>query len=209
MSGTLSRRELISGAGIGAAALLLDPRGFEGQTASSRTVVFSHTTTVNVDRVQDDVAIASTGNDCGDRSHRRPPEEVSQRRRLRRRGEGALPRPHHLPRAHGGGAGARFQRIRLMRGRGASTASRPRNSTGSNTTSVVPSRHGCRSCSRDRQPRVSTTRICDCSSRRGSRDKRRCPATAAHAAPGRWPCPPLSAPRGSRPSRRRPSTPGT
>jgi len=35
-----------------------------------------------------------------------------------------------------------------MRGRGTSTANRPRNSTGSNTRAVVPSRHGCRSASR-------------------------------------------------------------
>ena len=45
--------------------------------------------------------------------------------------------------------------IRLMRVRGTSTASRPRNSTGWNTTSVVPSHHGCRSC-RCTRPRGSS-----------------------------------------------------
>ena len=46
------------------------------------------------------------------------------------------------------GPSRQWYSIRLMRGRGTSTVSRPRNSIGSNTTSVVPSRHGCRSCSR-------------------------------------------------------------
>jgi len=48
---------------------------------------------------------------------------------------------------------------KLMRGRGTSTASRPRNSTGSNTTSVVPSRHGCRSCHRTRFSSVRRIRF--------------------------------------------------
>src|SRR6266508_1242580 len=54
---SISRRELIAGVGAGAAALLLDQRGLEAQT-SSRPVVFAHTTIVNVDAVQDDVALA-------------------------------------------------------------------------------------------------------------------------------------------------------
>jgi len=54
----ISRRELLAGAGAGAAALLLDPRGLEAQPPSGRTVVFTHTTVVNVDAVQDDVAVA-------------------------------------------------------------------------------------------------------------------------------------------------------
>jgi 5-methylthioadenosine/S-adenosylhomocysteine deaminase len=58
---TISRRELLTGAGAGAAALLLEPRGLQAQPASSRTVVFSHTTVVNVDAVQDDVALAVEG----------------------------------------------------------------------------------------------------------------------------------------------------
>ncbi len=55
----LSRRELLAGAG--AAALLLDQRGLQAQATSSRTVVFSHTTVVTVDAVQNDVALAVEG----------------------------------------------------------------------------------------------------------------------------------------------------
>jgi cytosine/adenosine deaminase-related metal-dependent hydrolase len=55
----LSRRELLAGAGVGAAALLLDPRNARSQPAPSRTVVFSHTTVVKTpDDVQHDVALA-------------------------------------------------------------------------------------------------------------------------------------------------------
>ena len=50
----LGRRRLLAGAG---AALLLDRRG-EAQTPPARTVVFSHTTVVTVEAVQDDVALA-------------------------------------------------------------------------------------------------------------------------------------------------------
>ncbi len=57
----LSRRELLAGAGAGAAALLLDPSGLQAQTPPSRTVVFSHTTVITVDAVQDDVALAVVG----------------------------------------------------------------------------------------------------------------------------------------------------
>ena len=61
----ISRRQLLAGAGAGAAALLLDRSGLEAQaqtqTAPSRTVVFSHTTVVTVDTVQDDVALAVGG----------------------------------------------------------------------------------------------------------------------------------------------------
>ncbi len=57
----LSRRELIAGAGAGAAALLLDRRGVHAQPAAGRAVVFSHTTVVTVDNVQDDVALAVEG----------------------------------------------------------------------------------------------------------------------------------------------------
>ncbi len=68
---TLDRRELLVGAGAGAAALLLGSRGLEaaasdanglvpagGQTA---TVVFTNTTVVNPDSVQNDVALAVEG----------------------------------------------------------------------------------------------------------------------------------------------------
>src|SRR5438445_965825 len=57
----LSRRELIAGAGAGAAALLLERSGLQAQTPTSRTVVFAHTTVVNVDAVQNDVALAVEG----------------------------------------------------------------------------------------------------------------------------------------------------
>ena len=56
-----SRRRLLAGAGASAAALLLDGRGIEAQAPSSRTVVFSHTTVLNVDAVQDDVALVVVG----------------------------------------------------------------------------------------------------------------------------------------------------
>src|SRR5258707_13338720 len=57
----ISRRELLAGAGAGAAAFLLEPRGLQAQTTSSRTLVFAHTTVVNVDAVQDEVALAVEG----------------------------------------------------------------------------------------------------------------------------------------------------
>src|SRR5439155_10767022 len=56
----ISRRELLAGAGAGAAALLLEQRGVQAQ-ATNRTVVFSHTTVVTVDAVHDDVALAVQG----------------------------------------------------------------------------------------------------------------------------------------------------
>src|SRR6476660_1085578 len=58
---TISRRQLLAGAGAGAAALLLEPRGLDAQAASGRTVVFSPTTVVTVDGVQNDVALAVDG----------------------------------------------------------------------------------------------------------------------------------------------------
>jgi 5-methylthioadenosine/S-adenosylhomocysteine deaminase len=60
-SATISRRELLAGAGAGAAALLLEQRGLRAQEPPSRTVVFSHTTVVTVDAVQNDVALAVDG----------------------------------------------------------------------------------------------------------------------------------------------------
>ena len=58
----LSRRELLAGAGAGAAALLLEERGVEAQAASSRTVVFANTTVVTtVDAVMNDAALAVEG----------------------------------------------------------------------------------------------------------------------------------------------------
>jgi 5-methylthioadenosine/S-adenosylhomocysteine deaminase len=57
----LSRRQLLAGAGAGAAALLLEQSGLQAQATPSRTVVFAHTTVANVDAVQDDVALAVEG----------------------------------------------------------------------------------------------------------------------------------------------------
>src|SRR5262245_61404939 len=63
----ITRRQLLAGAGASAAAVLLDPKGLEARTqaqaapATSRPVVFSHTTVVTVDAVQDDVALAIAG----------------------------------------------------------------------------------------------------------------------------------------------------
>jgi 5-methylthioadenosine/S-adenosylhomocysteine deaminase len=57
----ISRRELLAGAGAGAAALLLAPRAARAQATPNRTVVFTHTTVVNADAVQDDVALAIAG----------------------------------------------------------------------------------------------------------------------------------------------------
>ncbi len=57
----ISRRELLAGAGAGAAALLLDQSGLQAQTPPSTTVVFTHTTVANADAVQNDVALAVQG----------------------------------------------------------------------------------------------------------------------------------------------------
>ncbi|MGE0865817.1 MAG: amidohydrolase family protein [Vicinamibacterales bacterium] len=57
----LTRRELLAGAGAGAAALLLNQPGAQAQPAPSRTVVFANTTVVTVDNVQDEVALAVEG----------------------------------------------------------------------------------------------------------------------------------------------------
>lgn len=59
---TVSRRELLAGAGAGAAALLVEQSGLHAQGTSSRTIVFSHTTVVmTVDAVHHDVALAVEG----------------------------------------------------------------------------------------------------------------------------------------------------
>jgi 5-methylthioadenosine/S-adenosylhomocysteine deaminase len=59
-SANLTRRQLLAGAS--AAAFLLDQAGLHAQTPSSKTVVFSHTSVVTGDIVQDDVALAVEGN---------------------------------------------------------------------------------------------------------------------------------------------------
>ena len=77
-SANISRRELLAGAGAGAAALLLEQGGLQAQATPGRTVVFAHTTVVTVDAVQDDVALAVAGrHDRGDRPHRHDPQDVS------------------------------------------------------------------------------------------------------------------------------------
>src|SRR5204863_921924 len=60
-SASVSRRQLLARAGAGAAALILERGGLQAQPASSTTVVFARTTVVNVDAVQDDVALAVEG----------------------------------------------------------------------------------------------------------------------------------------------------
>jgi len=55
----ISRRELLAGAG--AAAFLLEHNGLQAQATPGRTVVFAHTSVVNVDAVHHDVALAVEG----------------------------------------------------------------------------------------------------------------------------------------------------
>lgn len=58
---TLTRRELLAGAGAGAAALLVDAHAGQAQPAAGRPVVFTHTTVVTVDEVRSGVALAVQG----------------------------------------------------------------------------------------------------------------------------------------------------
>jgi 5-methylthioadenosine/S-adenosylhomocysteine deaminase len=58
----MSRRELLAGAGAGAAALLLEQRGLQAQATAARAIVFSHTTVINADAVLNDAALAVEGN---------------------------------------------------------------------------------------------------------------------------------------------------
>jgi len=57
----LSRRQLLAGAGASAAAVFLEQGRTQAQTPPGRIVVFAHTTVVNVDAVQQDVALAVEG----------------------------------------------------------------------------------------------------------------------------------------------------
>src|SRR5689334_13424770 len=62
MGTRFTRRELLAGAGAGAAALLLDQSNLQAQSgAAGRAIVFSHTTVVNADAVQNDVSLAVVG----------------------------------------------------------------------------------------------------------------------------------------------------
>lgn len=54
----LTRRQLLTGAGAGAAALMLDPGVTRGQENRAATVVFTRTTVVASDAVHDDAALA-------------------------------------------------------------------------------------------------------------------------------------------------------
>ncbi len=56
----LTRRELLTGVGAGAAALLIDPSSLRAQPAP-RPIVFRNTTVVNADALQNDVALAVAG----------------------------------------------------------------------------------------------------------------------------------------------------
>ena len=58
---SVSRRELLSGAAGGAAALLLERHGAHAQQPTGRAVVFTNTSVINVDSVQDDVALVVQG----------------------------------------------------------------------------------------------------------------------------------------------------
>lgn len=57
----LSRRQLLTGATAGAAALLLQDNKMQAQAAPGKTTVFTHTTVVTIDNVQKDVALAVDG----------------------------------------------------------------------------------------------------------------------------------------------------
>ena len=57
----ITRRELLVGAGAGAAALMLERTSLQAQPATSRAIVFRNTTVVNADAVQNDVALAVVG----------------------------------------------------------------------------------------------------------------------------------------------------
>src|SRR5262245_22109301 len=61
MSTKISRRDLLAGAGAGAAALLLDSTNLQAQPQATRAIVFSNTTVVNADSVLNDVALAVVG----------------------------------------------------------------------------------------------------------------------------------------------------
>lgn len=55
-----TRRQLLAGAGAGAAALLVDPHNLAAQPVG-RVIVFANTTVVNADTVQNDAALAVVG----------------------------------------------------------------------------------------------------------------------------------------------------
>jgi 5-methylthioadenosine/S-adenosylhomocysteine deaminase len=60
-SAAFNRRELLAGAGIGSAALLLDQASLQAQPAPGRAIVFTHATIADAAGVQDDAALAVVG----------------------------------------------------------------------------------------------------------------------------------------------------
>jgi 5-methylthioadenosine/S-adenosylhomocysteine deaminase len=58
LSASITRRQLITGAGAGAAALMLDPFVPDAQAQPARVVVFTNTMIINPDEVQRDAALA-------------------------------------------------------------------------------------------------------------------------------------------------------
>ncbi len=54
----VSRRDLLAGAGVGAAAMMLAQNGAQAQPAAGRPVIFARTTIANPDAVLDDAALA-------------------------------------------------------------------------------------------------------------------------------------------------------
>jgi 5-methylthioadenosine/S-adenosylhomocysteine deaminase len=58
---SFNRRQLLAGAGVGAAALLMDQSAVEAEGAPGNAVVFTHTQVVNPASVRDDVALAVEG----------------------------------------------------------------------------------------------------------------------------------------------------
>ena len=62
-STSLTRRELLAGAGASAAAIFITPSGLQAQApaAQGRATVFTHTIVANPDLTQDDVALAVEG----------------------------------------------------------------------------------------------------------------------------------------------------
>src|SRR5689334_7073778 len=62
MSARVTRRELLAATGAAAAGIVVVDRSrASAQTPAGRPVVFAHTTVVGVDRVQEDVALAVSG----------------------------------------------------------------------------------------------------------------------------------------------------
>ena len=108
---TFSRRELLAGAGAGAAALASRAQRPPGAGAAGRRPSSSPTHRRERRRRAGRRGARGRGRqDRGDRSDRRDPQDVSRRRGLRRTRQGAAPGPDQLPRAHGGGPRARLQR---------------------------------------------------------------------------------------------------